>query len=92
MQPFIRSKINVIAARNLLPALSTLVAPIFPEPIFLTSFFKKVLVKIDSVYFRPSDIKELRGDSTKAKKILKWRPKTTFKELVKEMMDNDLND
>jgi GDPmannose 4,6-dehydratase len=58
----------------------------------LNSKTKKVLVKIDSVYFRPSDIKELRGDSTKAKKILKWRPKTTFKELVKEMMDNDLND
>jgi GDPmannose 4,6-dehydratase len=52
---------------------------------------KKVLVKIDSVYFRPSDIKELRGDSSKAKKILKWKPKTSFKELVKEMMDNDLN-
>ena len=57
----------------------------------INSKTKKALVKIDSVYFRPSDIKELRGDSSKAKKILKWKPKTSFKELVKEMMNNDLN-
>ena len=40
------SNIKVNKAKILLPALSTLVAPIFPDPIFLTSFFKKNLVNI----------------------------------------------
>ena len=50
----------------------------------------KILVKIDPIYFRPSEVYELRGDSNKAKKILGWKPKTTFKQLIKEMMDEDL--
>jgi len=50
----------------------------------------KILVKIDPSYFRPTDIVELRGDTRKAKKELKWTPKTSFKELVKEMMESDL--
>ena len=51
----------------------------------------KILIKIRPIYFRPTDIDELRGDSTKARRVLGWRPKTSFKELVKEMMDRDLN-
>ena len=51
---------------------------------------KKTLVKIDPIYFRPTDIKELRGDSSKARKELKWKPKTSFKQLVEEMMVSDL--
>ncbi len=50
----------------------------------------KVLVKIDPTYYRPTDIFELRGDSSKAKKILKWKPKTSFRGLIKEMMEHDL--
>ena len=52
----------------------------------------KVLIKVDPVYFRPTEINELRGDSSKARKELKWRPKTNFKELVKEMMISDLEE
>ena len=52
----------------------------------------KVLVKVDPVYFRPTDVNELRGDSSKARKELKWKPKTSFKRLVSEMMEADLND
>ena len=52
----------------------------------------KIYVKIDPVYFRPTDIDELRGDSSKALRELKWKPKTSFKELVKDMMESDLND
>ena len=44
--PFPISKIRVRKAKCLLPVRSTLVAPIFPDPIFLTSFFKKNLVNI----------------------------------------------
>ncbi len=51
----------------------------------------KILVRVDPVYFRPTDVKELRGDFSKAKKELNWRPKTSFKELVREMMAADLN-
>ena len=53
---------------------------------------KKILVKIDQMYFRPTDIKELRGDFSKAKKELNWTPKTTFKQLVKEMIESDLKE
>ena len=51
-----------------------------------------IYVKIDSVYFRPTEIDELRGDASKEKKELKWRPKTSFTSLVKEMMSSDLKE
>jgi GDPmannose 4,6-dehydratase len=52
----------------------------------------KILIKVDPVYFRPTEINELRGDPRKARKELKWKPKTTFKQLVKEMMSADLKE
>ena len=52
----------------------------------------KTLIKVDPIYFRPTEINELRGDATKAKRELKWRPKTSFKNLVKEMMESDLKE
>ena len=51
---------------------------------------KKVLIKIDPGYFRPTDIDELRGDSRKARRELNWKPKTNFKSLVKEMVSKDI--
>ena len=51
-----------------------------------------IYVKVDPVYFRPTDVDELRGDSSKAKRELKWKPKTSFKELVRQMMEADLNE
>lgn len=50
----------------------------------------KEIIKIDPKYFRPAEVDQLLGDSTKAKKVLKWKPKTTFKELVKIMLEEDL--
>ena len=52
----------------------------------------KIHVRIDPVYFRPTDVNELRGDSSKARRELRWKPKTSFKDLIKEMMISDLND
>ena len=52
----------------------------------------QVYVKVDPVYFRPTDVDELRGDSSKAKKELNWKPKTSFKKLVSEMMQSDLKE
>ena len=51
---------------------------------------KRVLIKIDPGYFRPTDIDELRGDSRKARRELNWKPKTNFKSLVKEMVSKDI--
>jgi GDPmannose 4,6-dehydratase len=47
-------------------------------------------VKIDPQYFRPTEVDLLIGDASKAKEKLGWQPKTTFKELVKIMVDSDL--
>jgi GDPmannose 4,6-dehydratase len=52
----------------------------------------KVLVEIDSRYFRPTEVDLLLGDASKAKARLGWAPRTGFDELVKEMMDSDLAD
>ncbi len=49
----------------------------------------KVLVEIDKSYFRPTEVDLLIGDPTKAKKKLKWKPKTTFEELVTIMVKAD---
>jgi GDPmannose 4,6-dehydratase len=46
-----------------------------------------VLVKVDSKYFRPTEVDSLLGDSTKAKTVLNWVPKTSVEELCKEMVD-----
>ena len=43
--PFNKSSMRVIIARNLFPVLKTFVVPIFPDPISLISFFKKIFVK-----------------------------------------------
>ena len=52
----------------------------------------KIYIKVDPVYFRPTDVNELRGDASKARRELKWKPKISFKELVGQMMDSDLNE
>jgi GDPmannose 4,6-dehydratase len=49
-------------------------------------------VEIDPRYFRPAEVDELRGDMHKAKTILKWEPKVKFRELVRMMVDADLED
>ena len=47
------------------------------------------LIFISDKYFRPAEVEELLGDSTKARALLGWAPKYTFDELVKEMVDTD---
>jgi len=50
----------------------------------------KKYVKIDQRYFRPTEVDILKGDSTKARKKLVWKPKVNFRELVKMMVDADM--
>ena len=49
----------------------------------------KVLVKVQSKYFRPTEVDLLVGNPSKAKKILGWEPKVTFKELARIMANSD---
>jgi GDPmannose 4,6-dehydratase len=49
----------------------------------------KCLVEVDPRYFRPAEVETLLGDPTKAKTKLGWEPKTSFAELVSEMMRED---
>ena len=49
----------------------------------------KIIIEIDPIYFRPSEVQFLQGDSSKAQKTLEWKPKTTFKELAKIMAEAD---
>ncbi|NBN98079.1 MAG: GDP-mannose 4,6-dehydratase [Flavobacteriia bacterium] len=50
----------------------------------------KILVRIDKNYFRPNEVDDLRGDYSKAKKLLNWKPKISFKQMVREMVNFDL--
>jgi GDPmannose 4,6-dehydratase len=52
----------------------------------------KCVVEIDPRYFRPTEVSTLLGDASKAKEKLGWVPTTTFKELVTEMMSEDLKE
>ena len=50
----------------------------------------KVVVRVNPKFFRPAEVDILLADSTKARKELGWKPKTSFKELVKKMFESDL--
>jgi GDPmannose 4,6-dehydratase len=50
----------------------------------------KVIVAVDPRYYRPTEVETLLGDATQAKRDLGWKPRTTFRELVKEMVETDL--
>ncbi len=52
---------------------------------------KEVVVRVDSRYFRPTEVDQLLGDPQKAYKKLGWVPKTTLEELVKEMVKSDID-
>ncbi len=51
---------------------------------------KRVLIKINPEFFRPAEVHLLLGNPAKAKKALGWKPKTSFKELVKMMVEEDI--
>ena len=49
----------------------------------------KILVKIDKKYYRPCEVDELLGDSTKAREEIGWTPETSFDSLIKDMVESD---
>ena len=50
----------------------------------------KVLVEVSPKYFRPAEVELLLGDPSKARKVLGWKPKTSFKKLIEMMVEEDL--
>lgn len=51
-----------------------------------------ILIHVDPAYFRPTEVESLLGDPTKAREKLGWKPRTTFDQLVKEMVAHDLEE
>jgi GDPmannose 4,6-dehydratase len=52
----------------------------------------QTVVSIDPCYFRPTEVDSLLGDPTKARRKLGWEQKVSFKQMIREMVDNDLKD
>lgn len=52
---------------------------------------KTTLVKINPAFYRPAEVEQLCGDSSKIRTELNWTPKTSFKQLVEKMVKNDLH-
>ena len=50
---------------------------------------KRTIVAVNEKYFRPAEVESLLGDATKAKEKLDWEPKTSFNDLVKNMVQSD---
>ena len=53
---------------------------------------RKIVIKIDPRYFRPTEVDSLLGDPTKARNKLGWVPKISLEELINEMINNDLEE
>ena len=51
----------------------------------------EIVIKVDSRYFRPTEVDQLLGDSKKAYTKLGWKPETTLETLIEEMIDSDKN-
>ncbi|HEY8609359.1 MAG TPA: GDP-mannose 4,6-dehydratase [Noviherbaspirillum sp.] len=50
----------------------------------------QVIVRVDARYFRPTDVDSMLGDASKARELLDWKPRVGFRELVREMLQADL--
>jgi GDPmannose 4,6-dehydratase len=60
------------------------------DEVFIQKETNKILVKINSQFYRPAEVDLLWGDSTPAREILGWQPKTSFPKLVEKMVAEDL--
>ena len=52
----------------------------------------EIVVRIDERYFRPNEVDSLLGDSSSAKNLLGWEPKSSLENLIDEMIENDINE
>lgn len=68
-----------------------LVAPPFNRYYFVDRHDTTPIIEIDRNLYRPSEVPYLRGNYSKAKRVLGWEPKTSFQELVRIMVEHDVN-
>ena len=47
----------------------------------------RIIIKVSKIYFRPLEVDYLKGDASKARKVLKWRPKINLDRLIDEMIE-----
>ena len=52
---------------------------------------KKIIIKIDKNYLRPGEVDYLEGDYRKAKKLLKWKPKSSISDLINDMINHEIS-
>ena len=51
----------------------------------------QTIIRVDKKYYRPSEVHDLLGDPSKARKKLGWKPKINLNNLIAEMIDSDLS-
>jgi GDPmannose 4,6-dehydratase len=61
-----------------------------PEEVGIDERSGEAIVLVDPHYFRPTEVEQLLGDASKARAKLGWSAKTTFPELVAEMVESDI--
>ena len=54
--------------------------------------YDQPIIRVDKRYYRPAEVETLLGDSSKARKELNWQPKIDFDNLVREMVNSDLDE
>ena len=55
------------------------------------NYNNQTIIQVNKKYFRPAEVHSLRGDYSKAKKALKWKPKTSLSEFVEIMINYEIN-
>ena len=59
------------------------------KEVAINKLTNKIIIKIDKKYFRETEVDDLIGDFSKAKKLLQWKPKYSFNKLVDDMIENE---
>ena len=62
------------------------------KEIAINKLTNKTIIKVDQKYFRETEVDNLIGDFSKARRLLKWKPKYSFDKLIDDMINNELND
>ncbi len=62
------------------------------DEVGISKYDGSIIIKINPEFYRPAEVDVLIADATKAREILKWTPKISFEELVKRMINNDINE
>jgi GDPmannose 4,6-dehydratase len=60
------------------------------DEVGMDSISGRILIRVSEKYFRPAEVEFLLGDSTKAREELNWEPKTSFDQLVEEMVNSEV--